>query len=77
MQLGYIAVAHPHGPHPLAEPVDREVRVLGLAVVVEQSADGGGAIFGGGGNILTPMNALIGVLFLLGAFDPVKRKITG
>jgi len=58
------------------------VQSVDVGEIVEQSSSGGGAIFGGSGGLLTPMNILIVVLlgaaaFLLGLFDPVKRRITG
>ncbi|NHN63816.1 hypothetical protein G9463_10975 [Haloarcula sp. JP-Z28] len=52
-----------------------------IGEIVQQSS--GGAIFGGGGDgIFTPMNILIAALlgaaaFLLGLFDPIKRRIAG
>lgn len=53
-----------------------------IGEIVQQES--GGAIFGGGGGdgIFTPMNILIGALlvaaaFLLGLFDPLKRRISG
>lgn len=50
---------------------------------IVQQESGGGGIFGGGGDgLLTPMNILIAALlgaaaFLLGLFDPIKRRISG
>ena len=50
---------------------------------VSSDSDGGGPIFGGGGGgLITPMNGFIALLivaaaFLLGLFDPIKRRITG
>ncbi|GGK64628.1 hypothetical protein [Haloarcula sebkhae] len=52
-----------------------------IGEIVQQES--GGAIFGGGGDgIFTPMNILIAALlvaaaFLLGLFDPIKRRIAG
>ncbi|WP_420182835.1 hypothetical protein ACNO8S_16235 (plasmid) [Haloarcula sp. KBTZ06] len=52
-----------------------------IGEIVQQES--GGAIFGGGGDgLLTPMNILIAALlgaaaFLLGLFDPIKRRISG
>lgn len=52
-----------------------------IGEIVQQSS--GGAIFGGGSDgIFTPMNILIAALlgaaaFLLGLFDPIKRRIAG
>jgi len=51
-------------------------------IVTQSAGDGGGAIFASAGGILTPLNLLIAVLvaagaYLLGVFDPVKRRIAG
>ncbi|RLM34096.1 MULTISPECIES: hypothetical protein [unclassified Haloarcula] len=52
-----------------------------IGEIVQQES--GGAIFGGGGDgLLTPMNILIAALlgaaaFVLGLFDPIKRRIAG
>ncbi|WP_018259335.1 hypothetical protein [Halomicrobium katesii] len=62
---------------------NESVESVEVGEIVTQSSDGGGAIFaGGGGGLLTPMNLLIAVLifagaYLLGVFDPVKRRISG
>ncbi|SHG78094.1 hypothetical protein [Halobaculum gomorrense] len=57
-----------------------------IGTTVSQSAtndSSGGAIFGGGGGgLLTPLNILLGVLavaagWLVGLFDPIKKRITG
>ena len=54
---------------------------IDIGEIVQQSS--GGGIFGGGGDgLFTPMNILIAALlaaaaFLLGLFDPIKRRIAG
>lgn len=55
------------------------VQSVDVGKTVEQSA-GGGGFFGGGGGLVNPLNIVIalllaGVLYLLGVFDPVKRRI--
>lgn len=51
-------------------------------IVTQSAGDGGGGIFASSGGIVTPMNILIAVLiaagaYLLGVFDPIKRRIAG
>ncbi|KOX93221.1 hypothetical protein AMS69_10160 [Haloarcula rubripromontorii] len=53
-----------------------------IGKIVQQSSGGGGIFGGGGDGLLTPMNILIAALlaaaaFLLGLFDPIKRRIAG
>jgi len=58
------------------------VESVEVGEIVSQES-GGGAIFAGtGGGLVTPMNILIAVLvaagaYLLGVFDPIKRRISG
>ena len=56
------------------------VESVEVGKLVQQSASGG-ALFGGSGGLLSPLNLIIGVLllgvlYLVGLFDPLKQRIS-